>query len=240
MLMGGPTHAQAAELLVSAAVSLTQALREITVEFERVDPSVQVRLNLAASGALVAQIAKGAPADVLVSADKESMDQAQSMRLLLEASRRDISANRLVVAVPAAAKRSMPRNLHDLATERYARVAIGLPASVPAGRYARAALQTAGLWESVKAKMIGASSVRQALDYVARGEVDAGFVYATDAATMPDRVKVAFAVTTTEPIVYPAAALAGAPNRALALQFMTFLASPQAQAILARYGFEAP
>jgi molybdate transport system substrate-binding protein len=240
MLMGGPTHAQAAELLVSAAVSLTQALREITVEFERVDPSVQVRLNLAASGALVAQIAKGAPADVLVSADKESMDRAQSMRLLLEASRRDISANRLVVAVPAAAKRSMPRNLHDLATERYARVAIGLPASVPAGRYARAALQTAGLWESVKAKMIGASSVRQALGYVARGEVDAGFVYATDAATMPDRVKVAFAVTTTEPIVYPAAALAGAPNRAQALQFMTFLASPQAQAILARYGFEAP
>ena len=238
--MGGPTHAQAAELLVSAAVSLTQALREITVEFERVDPSVQVRLNLAASGALVAQIAKGAPADVLVSADKESMDRAQSMRLLLEASRRDISANRLVVAVPAAAKPSMPRNLHDLATERFARLAIGLPASVPAGRYARAALQTAGLWEPVKAKMIGASSVRQALDYVARGEVDAGFVYATDAATMPDRVKVAFAVTTTEPIVYPAAALAGAPNRAQALQFMTFLASPQAQAILARYGFEAP
>jgi molybdate transport system substrate-binding protein len=88
--------------------------------------------------------------------------------------------------------------------------------------------------------MIGAQSVRQALDYVARGEVDAGFVYATDAALMPGKVKVALKVATLKPVLYPAAPIAASPNLALAQKFVDFLTAPQAQAVLASHGFGKP
>jgi molybdate transport system substrate-binding protein len=119
-------------------------------------------------------------------------------------------------------------------------VAIGIPASVPAGRYAKSALEAAGTWAAVEPKIIGAQTVRQALDYVARGEVDAGFVYATDAALLPAKVRVAFAVATTKPVLYPAAPLAASPNPVLARKFVDFLTAAQAQAVLARYGFGKP
>ncbi len=88
--------------------------------------------------------------------------------------------------------------------------------------------------------MVGAGNVRQVLDYVARAEVDAGFVYATDAAVMPDRVKVTMTVPTSTPILYPIAALAAAPNPADAGRFVDFLFTPPAQAVLARFGFGRP
>ena len=93
-------------------------------------------------------------------------------------------------------------------------VAIGVPASVPVGRYTKAVLEKAGLWAQIEAKMIGAQSVRQVLDYVARGEVDAGFVYATDAALMPDKVRIAFTVPTERPCCYPIAVVAASGNAA--------------------------
>ena len=114
------------------------------------------------------------------------------------------------------------------------------PEAPPVGRYTKAVLETSGLWAVIEPKMIGANSVRQALDYVARAEVDAGFVYATDAALMADKVKVALTVPTTKPIRYPAAALAAAPNAAEAAKFVDFLLTPAAQAVLARYGFGKP
>ena len=136
--------------------------------------------------------------------------------------------------------RSVPRSVSDLAQPGYARVAIGLPASVPVGRYTKSVLEAAGLWAAIEPKMIGAQSVRQALDYVARGEVDAGFVYSTDAVLMPDKVKVAFNVPTPTPILYPAAPIVASANAALAQRFVEFLVAPQAQAVLARYGFGKP
>ncbi|HZV93428.1 MAG TPA: molybdate ABC transporter substrate-binding protein, partial [Caldimonas sp.] len=114
------------------------------------------------------------------------------------------------------------------------------PASVPVGRYTKAVLEKAQLWPAIEARMIGAQSVRQALDYVARGEVDAGFVYGTDAAIMRGKVKVAFVVPTETPVLYPIAATASAPNPAGAREFVAFVASPAAQAILARFGFGKP
>jgi molybdate transport system substrate-binding protein len=130
--------------------------------------------------------------------------------------------------------------LDDLARPDFARIAIGLPASVPVGSYTKGVLEAARLWGTIEPKMIGANNVRQALDYVARAEVDAGFVYATDAALMPDKVKVAFSVPTAQPIRYPVATLAGAPNPAEAPRFVDFLFTPQAQAVLAKYGFGKP
>ena len=120
------------------------------------------------------------------------------------------------------------------------RIAIGVPASVPAGRYAKAALERAALWPAIEAKTIGAQTVRQALDYVARGEVDAGFVYATDAAVLAGKVKVAFVVPTEAPVLYPIAPLAAAGNATAARQFVAYVLSPPGQAVLARHGFAKP
>ena len=231
--------AQAGEITVSAAASLSNAFKDIAPLFEAAHPGSKVQLNFGASGALLAQIAKGAPADVFVSADEETMDQAQGQGLVKAAQRRDLVSNALVVIVPAGAAR-MPAALAEVAQPGYARIAIGLPASVPVGRYTRGVLEAAKLWSTIEPKMIGASSVHQALDYVARAEVDAGFVYATDAAIMPGKVKVAFTVPTTRPILYPIAALAGAPNPGEAAKFLDFLFTPPAQAVLAKYGFGKP
>jgi len=231
--------AQAADITVSAAASLTQAFRDIAPLFEAANPGTKVQLNFGASGALLAQIAKGAPADVFVSADQETMDQAQQRGLVKAGQRRDVASNALVVIVPTAAAK-VPATLADLNQPGFARIAIGLPASVPVGRYTKSVLEAAGLWTPIEAKTIGANSVRQALDYVARAEVDAGFVYATDAAIMPDKVKVAFTVPTPKPILYPVAVLAGAPNPAEAAKFVDFLFTPPARAVLAKYGFGKP
>ena len=236
---GSGLAAPATELTVSAAASLTAALREIAPAFEAASPGTRVRLNFGASGALLAQIARGAPVDVLISADAETMDQAQAQGLVRPQQRRDVASNTLVFVVPAT-RTQPPRALADLAGPGFARIAIGLPASVPVGRYARRALEEAGLWGAVQPKMVGANQVRQALDYVARAEVDAGFVYATDAAVMPDKVRVAFTVPTSRPIVYPAAVLATAPHPAQATRFTDFLLTPTAQAVFARHGFGRP
>ncbi len=234
-----PWHVHAADLTVSAAASLTNAFKDIAPLYESAYPGAKVQLNFGASGALLAQIAKGAPVDVFVSADEETMDQAQAQGLVKAGSRRDVASNTLVVIVPGASAR-LPKGIADLTQPAYGRIAIGLPASVPVGRYTRGVLEAAQLWGVIEPKMIGATTVRQALDYVARAEVDAGFVYATDAALMPDKVRVAFTVPTTRPVTYPAAALAAAPNAVDAGRFLTFLASPPAQAVLARHGFGKP
>jgi molybdate transport system substrate-binding protein len=231
--------AQAAVITVSAAASLTNAFRDIAPLFEAAQPGARVQFNFGASGALLVQIARGAPADVFASADSLRMDQAQAQQLIRPASRRDFARNTLVVITPGSAAQ-VPASLSELARPPYTRIAIGLPASVPVGSYTQGVLQAAGLWEAIQPKMIGANSVRQALDYVARREVDAGFVYATDAALMADKVRVAFPVATAEPILYPVAVLAGAPQPAEAARFVDFLFTPAAQAVLARHGFGKP
>jgi molybdate transport system substrate-binding protein len=232
--------AHAAELTVSAAASLTNAFKDLGPMFEAANPGTKVLFNFGASGALLQQIAKGgAPVDVFVSADQETMDQAQSQGLVQAAQRRDFVSNSLVVIVPASAS-GVPKAVSDLTQASYKRIAIGLPASVPVGRYTKSVLEAAGLWTAIEPKMVGATNVRQALDYVARAEVDAGFVYATDAALMPDKVKVALTVPTPKPVLYPAAPIAASENAAMAMKFVDYLQSAQAQAVLARYGFGKP
>jgi molybdate transport system substrate-binding protein len=119
-------------------------------------------------------------------------------------------------------------------------VAIGNPASVPAGRYTRRALEAAGLWSGIQGRAISTQNVRQSLDYVARGEVDAGFVYGTDAALMPGKVKVAFEVPLDIPISYPIARTLAAADPREASRFVDFVLSPAGQAVLAQYGFRKP
>jgi molybdate transport system substrate-binding protein len=238
VMLGASLSARSADLTVSAAASLGNALQDIAPLFEAANPGTRLQFNFAASGPLLQQIANGAPVDVFVSADQETMNQAQAKNLVQAAARRNVVSNALVVVVPAG--RNPPRSIQDLSQPAYGRVAIGLPASVPVGRYTRSVLEAAGLWTVIEPKMIGAQNVRQALDYVARGEVDAGFVYSTDAALMPDKVRVALTVPTTAPILYPAAPVAASGNAVLAQRFVDFLLAPQAQAVLAKYGFGKP
>ena len=229
----------AADLTVSAAASLTNAFKELGPAFEAGHPATQVVFNFAASDALLAQIAKGAPVDVFASADQAAMDRADAQKLLVAGTRRNFVANALVMIVPGDSALGL-KALADLRKPEVKRVAIGNPAGVPAGRYTRGSLEAAKLWGAVEPKAVMAQSVRQALDYVARGEVEAGFVYATDAAIMRDKVKIVAAIPTETPISYPIAAIAGSPNPDAARQFLDFVATPAAQAVLARYGFVTP
>ncbi|MFH0342722.1 MAG: molybdate ABC transporter substrate-binding protein [Chromatiales bacterium] len=232
-------QALAAELIVSAAASLTNAFRELAPLFEPHNPGVKLQFNFGASGALLQQIAKGAPADVFASADQETMNQAQTQGLVKADERHNFVSNTLVIVLPSDGGNT-PKALNDLLQAHYKRIAIGLPASVPVGRYTKSALEKSGLWSAIEPKMIGAQTVRQALDYVARSEVDAGFVYATDAAIMPDKVKVALSVPTDVPILYPIAPVAASANHAVARKFVAFVISRPAQAVLAKYGFGKP
>ena len=229
----------AAELTVSAAASLTGALRDIARDYQSLHPEVRVLLNVGGSGALLQQIAKGAPVDVFASADQETMDQAAGQNLIESASRRDFARNALVLVVPRDSTLHLAR-LADLAQPGVERFALGNPASVPAGRYAVRALEAAGLRSALQDKMIHTQNVRQALDYVARGEVAAGFVYATDARAMPERVTVAFPVPLDTAIRYPVARTRDSAQAAEAGRFIDYLLSPAGQAILARHGFDLP
>lgn len=231
--------ALAAELTVSAASSLGNAFKVLGQHYETQYPGSKVLFNVGASGALLQQLAKGAPVDVFAAADQETMDLAQKKGLVLAGERRNFARNELVVIVPAVSAIAVAR-LADLNQPHFRRVALGNPASVPAGRYSQQALQAARLWPAIAAKAITTHNVRQALDYVARGEVDAGFVYATDAALMKDKVRVALRVPLADPVSYPIAPLAASANGAEAQRFVGYVLSPAGQAVLAQYGFRKP
>jgi molybdate transport system substrate-binding protein len=233
------SSAQAAELIVSAAASLTNAFRDVGRLFEAQNPGHQVVFNFASSDVLLAQIAKGAPVDVFAAADMETMDRAETQGLLAPGTRRTLLRNSLVLIAPAATSTALT-GLASLEKAAVRRIAIGNPASVPAGRYARAAMEQAGVWRKLEPKLIMAQNVRQALDYVARGEVDAGLVYATDAAIMAGKVQVAAEVPTTTPIAYPVALVKDSRNRALGEAFSRLLGTDAAWKIFGRYGFSRP
>lgn len=237
LLGAGPVRAET--LTVSAAASLTNAFKEIAASYEAQHRNTKVLLNFGASGALLQQISRGAPVDVFASADQETMDSAEGQGLIAAGERRNFARNTLVLVVPLDGGLS-PAHLEDLARPAVQRIAIGNPATVPAGRYARRALDAAGLWPAVSAKAINTRNVRQALDYVARGEVEAGFVYATDAAMLKDEVHVAFEVPLDIAIVYPMARVADSAHADEAKRFMAYVLSTDGQAILGRYGFRKP
>ena len=238
--------AAAQNLTVSAAASLTNAFKEIAQAFEIKHPGSKLELNFAASGVLLQQIIQGAPADIFAAADQETMDRAQSEGIIKEASRTDFIGNSLVLITPIKNPLSF-NTLGDLKNERIKYIAIGNPATTPNGRYARAVLQQAGLWADLEHKLVLAENVRQSLSYVGRGEVDAGFVFSTDAKQDKGKVNIALTLPTVKasatgkewtasPITYPVAEVAERQH-ILASAFIAFTRSPEGQAILVKYGF---
>ena len=175
----GEGHSDSQEvLLVSAAVSLSDALSVVAAEYERA-AGVSVVLNLAGSDTLATQLAAGAPADVFVSADRRQMDRIENDGIIAAATRVDLLANQLVVIVPSTRAQSVT-GVDDLRSSRIRRIAIGDPDSVPAGVYAKQYLESAGLWEDVRSKVLPTRDVRAALAVVAAGNAEVGIVYRTD------------------------------------------------------------
>ena len=236
-----PASAAERVLTVFAAASLTNVLQDAGDAYTA-QTKLPLRFSFAASSALARQIESGAPADVFVSADQEWMDYLQSRNLTQPATRASLVSNALVLIAPSDSRVALkiaPGFALAAALGREGRLATGDPASVPVGRYARAALTTLGVWASVEKQLIAADNVRTALNFVARGEAPLGIVYATDALAEPKvRVIDRFPASTHEPIRYPVAATATAGSDAAG--FLAFLQGPVARAIFQRAGFGPP
>lgn len=238
VLSGLARDCPAEELVVSGAASLIGAMTEIKASFEKAHPQWQVFVNFAASGKLLQQIEAGAPVDVFAPADQETMDKAQQKGLVDAATRVDFTANDLMLVVPLEA--GSINTLADLGNAGVERVALGEPDAVPAGSYTKQTLINAGLWQRLEPKMIYGLSVKQALDYAALGEVDAAFVYATDARLASKKVRIIANLSGHKPIVYPAAMVRACAHEDAARAFIAYLQSEEGQAILERYGFKKP
>jgi len=225
-------------IMVSAAISLKDVLTKLAPNFEKKNESLTILFNFAASGPLRAQIEGGAPVDVFISAAAGDVDKLSQQKKIIESSRVNLVANHLVLIVN---KKQPPAlsNVSDLTKHDIQRIAIGNPATVPAGQYAKDALGYYRLYDQLVGKLILGENVRQVLDYVARGEVDCGFVYATDA-----RIEKAVTVvqdipdTTHKPIIYPAVVMNSSKDAALAGRFIKFLQEPASTKVFKDYGFE--
>jgi len=241
LVSGAIAPAVAQPLTIFAAASLTNAFEDIGKAW-RARGNAPVRFSFAASSALAKQLEQGAPAAVFASADEPWMDYVAERKLVVADTRRVFARNRLVLIVPAERTASIDLAPGANLTEFLAggRLATGDPAHVPVGRYAQAALTWLGAWQTLSPGLVRADSVRVALSYVERGEAAAGIVYSTDAAVAPKvRVAGTFPPASHSPITYPVAVVAG-PGEAQAREFVAFLASAEARAILRRYGFGDP
>jgi molybdate transport system substrate-binding protein len=235
-----PVRVRAAEPLhVAAAISLKDALEAIARQYA-VDTGGRVEFTFGASGQLLAQAKNGAPIDIFISAAEAQVDALEKDNLAVAGSRQIIATNELVVIVPAASK-DAPKDLPDLASPRFRRLAIGEPKTVPAGQYAQQALASSGMEQKLRERLVYGLNVRQVLEYVARAEVDAGIVYRSDTRSGPagDKVKAAFAIAESahDPIVYPAVILRTSRDEQAARGFLEYLAKPQAAETFAQWGF---
>ena len=233
-----PPAVAAEKLVVFAAASLRDALSEVARRYEQ-ESGVRIVQSYAGSGTLARQIERGAPAAIYVSADLDWVDYLEKRGLLEPGSRRNLLRNELVLIAPAGSTASLaigPGFALAAALGR-GRLAMADPDHVPAGKYARAALETLGVWRAVASRIARAENVRTALNFVSRGEAPFGIVYRTDAAADSNvRIVGQFPVDSHPPIVYPVTLVAANAN-ASAQSFLRYLESGDAMAIFRRHGF---
>ncbi len=234
-----PAPSIAGEIRVSCAGSLSDAVNDAAAEFQRLHPGMTVTPCYGAAIPLLRQIEQGAPADVFVSADPETMDLAVSKGLASEAARRPLATNRLVLAVPADAS-AVPARVEDLAEPAYRRIAVCNPETTPAGRRTRALLERRGLWDSLRPRFVQAATVRQAVDYAVRGEVEAAFVFKTDTLRTGGAARIASMLEEEHPVVFHASQATTGGNPGEGLLFLDFLSSPRGQSFFKAHGFGLP
>jgi molybdate transport system substrate-binding protein len=242
LLALGTARAQAADasggVLVFAAASLANVLGDLDNVFTA-RSGIRVTSSLAASSTLAKQIEAGAPAGVYFSADAQWMDYLQQRGLLRAGSRRNLVGNSLVLIAPSSSslRVSIGPGFDLSRLLGGGRLAVADPDSVPAGIYARQALEKLGVWSSVAPRLVRAENVRAALEYVARGDAPLGIVYRTDA-LVEKRVRVVavFPADSHPPIVYPVALTRRAD--AAAARYLAFITSAEARPIFRKWGFE--
>jgi len=233
MIAGMSLHA--ATVTVFAAASLTDSLKQIAADYEKTSGD-KIVFNFAASGALARQIEAGAPADIFLAADETKADALEKKGLLVNGTRRSLLGNTLVIVIPTDS--AMILSPADLTNAAIQHLAIGEVKTVPCGTYAKAYLEKLSLWPAIENKVVPCESVRAVLAAVESGNVDAGFVYKTDAA-ISKKVKVADEVPVAEApkISYPLALLKDAPQPDAAKKFIAYLDSEPATAVFKQFGF---
>ncbi|MBD3867053.1 MAG: molybdate ABC transporter substrate-binding protein [Acidobacteria bacterium] len=239
-VLAAPTVARGADgVSVSAAVSLRDALNDAWRPIGA-EEQVEIVLNAAGSGTLLRQIMQGAPVDLFISASPAELDELERAGLLVPGSRVTVATNRLVTILAPLGE--PPVQFGDLAGPGITRVAIGNPRTVPAGRYAREALVSTGLWEPLQDRLVYAENVRQVVEYVARGDVDAGLVYSTDAELFRGRVRRGPEPPdgSYAPILYQAAILNEATEKEAAGELLELLLTERGRLTFRQYGFTLP
>jgi len=234
----------APEITLSAAASLTNVLQDLRAPAEAFC-GAKVLLNLGASGTLRRQIEEGAPVDVFFSAARLDMDQLQKKGLVIPETRVDLLGNSLVLVGGPEARTVTGKDELRAVLQSASVLAIGDPEAVPAGRYAKEALSTWGLWDLVASKTARAGSVREALQFVQSGSAPVGIVFKTDASSAAPAgpVKVLFSFPNeilAAPIVYPVAVVAATANRAAAEKLVQFLRGDTARQAFLAAGFTLP
>ncbi|MFJ5757547.1 molybdate ABC transporter substrate-binding protein [Neobacillus sp. NPDC093182] len=225
------------ELTISAAASLNEALIEIKENFENENPQMKILYNIGGSGALKQQILQGAPVDLFLSAAHDPFNELTQKGLIDKKTQVDLLRNQLVLVT----NKDNPASINgfsDLKSNQINKIAIGIPESVPAGKYAKQTLENLGLWDTLEPIVIQTKDVRQALTYVETGNVDAGIVYMTDA-YVSDKVKVVAAADeqTHDAIIYPAGIIKSSANKHEAESFLSYLQGKTAKTIFEKYGF---
>jgi molybdate transport system substrate-binding protein len=226
------------ELLVSAAASLKDSLDQIEIKYEKLHPDIDLQFNLGSSGTLQKQIEQGAPADLFLSAGTKQMDALIEGKLVSKSTM--LLKNDLVLIVPSDSKKTF-KSVSELTDKSIKNIAIGQPESVPAGQYAKETLTVRKVWEPLQDKLVFAKDVRQVLTYVETGNVDAGFVYRTDA-LISNKVKIVLKVHSMahKPIDYPAAVLKESKHPKQAEDFYAYLQTAESKAVFVKFGFKLP
>ena len=225
------------ELKISAAASLTNAMKAIELLYIKENPDIKIIYNFASSGSLQRQIEQGAPGDVFISAAPKQMKALSNKGLILKETRKDLLTNQMVLIVP----RDNNKNVTDfksLLGDEIEKIAIGEPKSVPAGKYAKEVLTSLGIFKKIETKLVYGKDARQVLNYVATGNVDAGIVYRSDT-KITDKVKIAALAPkdSHSPIIYPIAVIKDSKNLEAAKEFIEYTFSPQAETEFKKYGF---
>ncbi|MBI4523210.1 MAG: molybdate ABC transporter substrate-binding protein [Deltaproteobacteria bacterium] len=224
------------EILVSAAASLTDVLSDIGKIFGSTTGN-QTSFNFAGSSELARQIEEGAPADVFFSADLDKMDRLEQKGLIETGARKNVLSNQLAVIVPADSKVKI-ENPRDLLRPEVRRIALAEPSIVPVGIYTKKYMSAEGLWGGISGKIVPVLNARATLASVEAGNVEAGFVYKTDAA-MSKKVRVAHYVPLDRgpKIIYPVAVIKRSKKKETAKDFLKFLSGPNAKSFFVKYGF---
>jgi molybdate transport system substrate-binding protein len=227
----------AVTLNVSAATSLTDALKEINSLYAQDNPLVIVTTNFGGSGTLQRQIENGAPTDIFISAATTQMDALQKGKLIIDDSRQDLLTNKIVLIVPAGNPLGI-NDFKDLTSDKVTKIAMGDPKSVPAGMYGQRVFDKFGISDALKSKLVLGSDVRQVLTYVESGNVDAGIVYLTDTKTSAKIKVVANAPDDiSAKVLYPVAIIKASKNADAARAYENFLFSSRAILVFEKYGF---